>query len=146
VPARFQDVITVSNIVDSDGMCGGKGSLTHRGPDDTLASNSNYGHVVDVAAPGVNILSTYLNNTYARLSGTSMSAPHVAGEAAYFMSLNPLASPSDVRNEIIASGSGPTTACDGNGFGYFMTDRDTYSEPVINIRNITTITAIPSIP
>ena len=45
-----------------------------------FASFSNYGNdVVDYAAPGVRILSTYLNNRYAIMSGTSMAAPHVTG-------------------------------------------------------------------
>ena len=45
---------------------------------DNLASFSNYDGPIDIAAPGVNIRSCYLNNSYVTMSGTSMSAPQVS--------------------------------------------------------------------
>ncbi len=51
---------------------------------------SNYGSYIDVAAPGVTIASTYPDNQYAALSGTSMASPHVAALAALIRSVNPL--------------------------------------------------------
>jgi len=50
------------------------------------ASFSNYGDWVDVCAPGVNVLSTYINGKYASFSGTSMACPHVSGVAALVVS------------------------------------------------------------
>ncbi len=47
--------------------------------DDNLASFSSYGSNVYISAPGVGIISTYLNGGYATMSGTSMAAPVVSG-------------------------------------------------------------------
>jgi subtilisin family serine protease len=58
----------------------------------TKASFSNYGRdVIDVAAPGVNILSTVWpgDSSYGTLSGTSMASPHVAGVVALIESTTP---------------------------------------------------------
>ena len=64
------------------------------------ASFSNYGSCVDTWAPGVSILSTYLNAGVATLSGTSMATPHVTGAAALYLSRTPNATPAAVEAAI----------------------------------------------
>ncbi len=62
-PGAIPGVITVSSTDQSDG----------------LSYFSSYGKSVDVAAPGSDIYSTLLHNTYGSKSGTSMATPHVSG-------------------------------------------------------------------
>ncbi|WP_438351653.1 S8 family peptidase [Paenibacillus sp. FA6] len=72
-PAAYPEVFSVS-ATDSDMK---------------RASFSNYGDYIDVVAPGTSIASTYLDNQYAALSGTSMASPHVAALAGLIRSRNP---------------------------------------------------------
>lgn len=103
VPAAYDDtVITVSALADSDGLSGGVGSATSYGADDTFASFSNYGSLVDLGAPGVGILSTWKGSSYNTISGTSMASPHVAGAAALYVKNNPGSTWTAVRDGLKA--------------------------------------------
>lgn len=104
LPAAYPEVMTISAMTDTDGRAGGKGEpvLINKPDgsvdvyeDDTFALFSNYssthhaenpvfspGGGVDLAAPGVNILSTFPGNQLRLMSGTSMAAPHAAGAVA----------------------------------------------------------------
>jgi subtilisin family serine protease len=64
---------------------------------------SNFGKTVSVAAPGVDVLSTWMGGGYRKASGTSMAAPHVAGLAGLVMSQNPGMKPAEVKKRIEAT-------------------------------------------
>lgn len=75
---------------------------------DNFASFSNYGADVDYAAPGVSVYSTYRNNGYASLNGTSMASPHACGV-------------------LLVTGGAPNTS------GFVNNDPDGNADPIISI-------------
>ncbi|KAI1639952.1 peptidase S8/S53 domain-containing protein [Biscogniauxia mediterranea] len=92
------------------------------------ASFTNYGAGVDIMAPGVDVLSSYIGSNSATdtLSGTSMATPHVVGLVLYLQALEGLSTPAAVTNRIKAlgtsgkitgtlSGSPNLVAYNGNG-------------------------------
>ncbi|MEM1515708.1 MAG: S8 family peptidase [Candidatus Bathyarchaeia archaeon] len=87
-------------------------SISTTTSDDTIASFSSHGPYVDLSAPGVSIYTTFKGGGYGASSGTSFSAPIVAGVAALIFSTNPSLTPSQVE-QILKS-----TAVDLGGAGY----------------------------
>jgi len=130
-PAAFGNVLTVSALADFDGEPGGLGSPTCRtDQDDTLADFSNWGSAVQIAAPGVCILSTYPieQGSYGTISGTSMASPHAAGALALLASSNNPSNATDVKNlynQVINAGNFNWTDDSGDGT----------KEPLLDVSN-----------
>lgn len=107
-PANCAGVITVAATTRS----GGK------------ASFSNFGSLVDLAAPGAGILSTLNSGTttpsaesYASYNGTSMATPHVAGVAALLFQAKPTATPDEIEAALKTTARVFPQACSGCGTG-----------------------------
>lgn len=115
-PANCPGVITVA----ATGRNGGK------------AYYSNYGSIVDIAAPGGSmntgsadgILSTLntgkqqaVADTYAHYQGTSMATPHIAGVAALMLAANPALTPDQVESLLKSSARTFPAPCTGCGTG-----------------------------
>jgi thermitase len=83
-PAAYEEVVAVSATDEAD--------------DPT--SFTNFGDWIEIAAPGLNILSTFWDDTYCYMSGTSMSAPHVAGIAALIWDRFPWMTCDQVRAQL----------------------------------------------
>ena len=102
-PAAYSEVVSVAATDNRD----------HR------ASFSNANSDVEIAAPGVNVESTYAGGLYMQLSGTSMATPHVAGVAAVIADLNPTANAATLRSKLDAAVDdiGPAGRDTSFGFG-----------------------------
>src|SRR5919205_675941 len=101
VIARKRDGVNVRVISASWGSPQRSRALERR---DELASFSNYGAKgVHVAAPGKEILSTWLGGAYEEHSGTSMATPFVAGVAALVLSVEPKLTVTELRERLLGS-------------------------------------------
>jgi len=112
-PAKFSEVIAVAATDEND----------------NVPSWSSKGSEVELAAPGVNVLSTYTNNWYAYGSGTSMAAPHVSGTVGLMIS-KILASEGTYTVEYIrvtlqttADDIGPAGKDEASGYGVVRADK-----------------------
>lgn len=99
-PAAYDYVISVANTNSSDAK----------------SSSSTYALSVDVSAPGQNILSTTPNNTYQNSTGTSMSAPCVAGAAGVVKSFYPSYSAQQVGARLKQTADNIYTVTGNNAF------------------------------
>jgi minor extracellular serine protease Vpr len=73
----------------------------------------------DLVAPGVNVYSSVFENAYAMFSGTSMSAPHVAGAAALLLAAEPGLAPGEVKSALAATAARPAILEETAVFGGF---------------------------
>ena len=126
VVAAGNDAMNVSNA--SPANCSGVVAVAATGKTGGRASYSNYGTLIDVAAPGgdgsYSVLSTLNSGTsapasdnYAGYQGTSMATPHVAGVAALMLSLNSALTPDDIESRLKSTARAFPASCSGCGTG-----------------------------
>ncbi len=108
-PAIYDEVYSVG-AVDSSGQ---RADFSSMGPVTVDGSNRIK---PDIAAPGVDVLSSYPNSSYEYAGGTSMAGPHVVGVVALMWSANPeligdIQTTTQILNETARPYRGPLPAC-----------------------------------
>ena len=100
-PSRIKEALVVGSINSAD----------------VRASDSNFGSVLDLFAPGVGVTSAGISSdtATAMMSGTSMATPHVTGVAALYLETAPKASPYDVAYSLLANTTGDKVIDPGTG-------------------------------
>ena len=96
--------------VSSPGCAAGAIAVGAVDSTDAVTWWSNRGPALDIVAPGVSIYSTYLNNGYATMSGTSMATPHVSGVVALLLDANSLLTTDQIKTALYDNAD-PVTKC-----------------------------------
>ncbi|ATQ73175.1 peptidase S8 [Massilia violaceinigra] len=126
IVAAGNDNVNVSG--SSPANCSGVIAIAATRKDGGRASYSNYGTLIDVAAPGGDtgglILSTLNAGTgapgadnYANYAGTSMATPHVAGVAALMLSKNSALTPDEIESKLKSTARAFPATCNSCGTG-----------------------------
>ncbi|WP_142919182.1 S8 family peptidase [Peribacillus saganii] len=120
-PAKYSSAIAVS-AVDSQ---------LERG------SFSAAGEEIQFAAPGVDVISTYLNGGYAQANGTSMAAPHIAGLLALLKEKYPAKTNAELKEHLklhtVDLGSAGRDPLYGFGFASFTTEVEDAAQQLANV-------------
>jgi len=104
---------------------------------------SNYGTPIDIVAPGVDILTTDMNQSYVFVSGTSLSAPIVSGVAALIYTLKPDWTPAAVENFIFSTATRLGTGAGDNNFGNGLINAEAAVNAAKAAVPTTTTTTVP---
>lgn len=111
-PASYDDVISVAAVRE----------------DERWAPFSQHNYEVEIAAPGLNVLSTYPGDQYAFSSGTSMASPHVSAIAARLWNAFPECSNATIREALTSTAKDKGRAGRDPYFGYgIVQGNDAYS-------------------
>ncbi|HEX4962519.1 MAG TPA: S8 family serine peptidase [Thermoanaerobaculia bacterium] len=103
---------------------------------------SNAGACIDIWAPAAHILSAGFSatNSYCRLTGTSMAAPHVTGAIALYLELHPFATIDEVRNFLRSQGTWNVFPTLDNASAYGIGNADNV---LLNVRNLSVGSDLP---
>jgi subtilisin family serine protease len=114
-PSNNPDAFAVGAIYNSDLIWMG----SSRGPSSCAGTRTVY---PDLVAPGVNIYTTGLDDTYSVETGTSLAAPHVAGGLALLLSAYPSLSATDQQNALVNAAVDLGAPGPDNDYGYGRLD------------------------